>query len=127
MVPVMLQRILDLARRRPPQARHGSLRSVPLSGSALSGELAERFMDEFGEVLYNLYGSTEVAWVAIAGPEDLRDAPGTAGRAPRGTELAILGDDDRPVTAGETGRIFVRNSCSSRATPAAAPRTWSAI
>ena len=53
-------------------------------------------MDEFGDVVYNLYGSTEVAWVAIAGPKDLLDAPGTAGRPPRGTELEILGDDDRP-------------------------------
>jgi acyl-CoA synthetase (AMP-forming)/AMP-acid ligase II len=61
-------------------------------------------------VVYNLYGSTEVAWVAIAGPKDLLEAPGTAGRPPRGTEVKILGDDDRPVRQGETGRIFVRNS-----------------
>jgi fatty-acyl-CoA synthase len=81
-----------------------------VSGSALSGDLAKRFMDEFGEVVYNLYGSTEVAWVAIASPKDLREAPGTAGRPPRNTELKILGDDDRPLPTGETGRIFVRNS-----------------
>ena len=69
MVPVMLQRILDL----DDDVRRGhdtdSLRTVPVSGSALSGDLAKRFMDEFGEVVYNLYGSTEVAWVAIASPE----------------------------------------------------------
>ena len=110
MVPVMLSRILEL----DDEVRRGydvsSLRTVPVSGSALSGELAKRFMDEFGEVVYNLYGSTEVAWVAIAGPKDLLAAPGTAGRAPKGTELKILGDDDRPVRAGETGRIFVKNS-----------------
>jgi fatty-acyl-CoA synthase len=110
MVPVMLQRVLDLE----DEVRRGydtsSLRTVSVSGSALSGELARRFMDEFGEVLFNLYGSTEVAWVAIAGPADLRDAPGTAGRPPKGTELEILGEDDRPVPAGESGRIFVKNS-----------------
>ena len=110
MVPVMLQRLLEL----DDETRRGfdtdSLRIVPVSGSALSGELAHRFMDEFGEVVYNLYGSTEVAWVAIASPKDLLEAPGTAGRPPRNTELAILGDDDRPVREGETGRIFVKNS-----------------
>jgi acyl-CoA synthetase (AMP-forming)/AMP-acid ligase II len=110
MVPVMLSRILDL----DDDVRRGhdvsSLRTVPVSGSALSGDLAKRFMDEFGDVVYNLYGSTEVAWVAIAGPKDLREAPGTAGRAPAGTDLAILGDDDRPVRTGDTGRIFVKNS-----------------
>ena len=110
MVPVMLSRILDL----DDETRRGydtdSLRTVPVSGSALSGDLATRFMDEFGDVVYNLYGSTEVAWVAIAGPKDLREAPGTAGRPPAGTELAILGDDDRPLPTGDTGRIFVKNS-----------------
>jgi len=85
-------------------------RIVAVSGSALPAELATTFQDRFGDVLYNLYGSTEVAWVAVAGPKDLRDAPGTAGRAPRGTELEILGDDDRPLPTGETGRIFVKNS-----------------
>ena len=66
-------------------------------------------MDEFGDVLYNLYGSTEVAWAAIAGPTDLRRAPGTAGRPPRGTTLRILDDDGVPLPVGQTGRIFVGN------------------
>ena len=34
-------------------------------------------MDEFGEVLYNLYGSTEVSWAAIATPGS--GASGNAG------------------------------------------------
>ena len=110
MVPVMLSRIMDLDDEERRAHDTSSLRTVPVSGSALSGDLANRFMDEFGDVVYNLYGSTEVAWVAIAGPKDLREAPGTAGRPPSGTELAILGDDDRPVRTGETGRIFVKNS-----------------
>ena len=110
MVPVMLSRILDLDDETRRGYDTGSLRTVPVSGSALSGDLAKRFMDEFGEVVYNLYGSTEVAWVAIAGPKDLLEAPGTAGRPPRGTEVKILGDDDREVRTGETGRIFVKNS-----------------
>ena len=110
MVPVMLQRILDLDDDKRRAHSMESLRTVPVSGSALSGELATRFMDEFGDVLYNLYGSTEVAWVAIASPRDLREAPGTAGRPPRNTELKIFGDDEREVPEGETGRIFVYNS-----------------
>jgi acyl-CoA synthetase (AMP-forming)/AMP-acid ligase II len=87
-----------------------SLRSIPLSGSALPGELAIQFMDEFGDVLYNLYGSTEVAWATIATPEDLREAPGTAGAPPRGTVLKIFAEDsERELPQGETGRIFVGN------------------
>jgi acyl-CoA synthetase (AMP-forming)/AMP-acid ligase II len=108
-VPVMLQRMLEL----PPEtvARHdlSALRVIAASGSALPGDLALEVMDRFGDVLYNLYGSTEVAWATIAGPEDLRGAPGTAGRPPRGTVVKLLDDEGREVAPGEIGRIFVGN------------------
>ena len=61
-----------------------SLLGVCASGSALPGELALRWMNRFGDNLYNLYGSTEVAQASIATPDELRAAPGTAGRPPRG-------------------------------------------
>jgi acyl-CoA synthetase (AMP-forming)/AMP-acid ligase II len=79
------------------------------SGSALPGELATKWMDEFGDNLYNLYGSTEVSWASIATPEDMRAAPGTAGRPPRGTVIRIVDEDGKDVPSGETGRIFVGN------------------
>jgi acyl-CoA synthetase (AMP-forming)/AMP-acid ligase II len=83
---------------------------IAASGSALPGELALRAMDRFGDILYNLYGSTEVAWATVAGPADLRDAPGTAGRPPRGTVVELFDEHDKPVTGLEvTGRIFVGN------------------
>jgi acyl-CoA synthetase (AMP-forming)/AMP-acid ligase II len=108
-VPVMLQRILAL----PPEAidRYdlSSLRVIAVSGSALPGELGLRVMDRFGDVLYNLYGSTEVAWATIATPEDLRAAPGTAGRPPRGTVVKIIDEAGRELPQGRTGRIFVGN------------------
>jgi acyl-CoA synthetase (AMP-forming)/AMP-acid ligase II len=66
-------------------------------------------MDAFGDTLYNLYGSTEVAWASIATPEDMRAAPGTAGRPPRGTIVKLYDEDKREVPPGETGRIFVGN------------------
>ena len=81
----MLQRILELPNEAVARHDLSRLRVIAASGSALPGELALRVMDRFGDVLYNLYGSTEVAWATIATPEDLRAAPGTAGRPPRGT------------------------------------------
>jgi fatty-acyl-CoA synthase len=109
LVPVMLQRILDLGERAIAAYDLSSLRVIALSGSALPGELATRAMDTFGDVLYNLYGSTEVAWATIATPADLRAAPGTAGRPPLGTVVKLLDDAGNEVRAGETGRIFVGN------------------
>jgi acyl-CoA synthetase (AMP-forming)/AMP-acid ligase II len=109
-VPVMLQRILELPVETIKKYDLSALRVIAASGSALPGELAIKAMDAFGDVLYNLYGSTEVAWATIATPEDLRVAPGTAGRPPRGTIVRLYDEDDRLITkAGETGRIFVGN------------------
>jgi acyl-CoA synthetase (AMP-forming)/AMP-acid ligase II len=108
-VPVMLQRIMELGEETIGRYDLSALRIVALSGSALPGELATRAMDTFGEVLYNLYGSTEVAWATIATPADLRAAPGTAGRPPIGTVVRLLDEDGREVPRGEPGRIFVGN------------------
>jgi acyl-CoA synthetase (AMP-forming)/AMP-acid ligase II len=108
-VPVMLSRILELGPAALARYDTSSLRVIAVSGSALPGELAVRAMDAFGDVLYNLYGSTEVAWATIATPEDLRAAPGTAGRPPMGTVVKLLDPEGREVGAGQSGRIFVAN------------------
>ncbi|WGL51074.1 AMP-binding protein [Nocardioides sp. BP30] len=105
-IPVMLQRMLavdadvDLTR----------LKVVASSGSALPGDLALEWMDRFGDNLYNIYGSTEVAYASIATPEDLRAAPTSAGRPPWGTVVRILDPSGHEVPQGAPGRIFVGNS-----------------
>jgi len=111
-VPVMLQRILRLPEETLAAHDLSSLRIVSASGSALPGELATEWMDRFGDNVYNLYGSTEVAYATVATPEDLRAAPGTAGRPPRGTVVRLYDEDGREVPQGEVGRIFVGNEMS---------------
>ena len=81
-VPVMLQRILRLPDAALAGADLSGLRVVASSGSALPGDLALAWMDRFGDHLYNVYGSTEVAIAAVAGPEDLREAPAPPGGRP---------------------------------------------
>jgi fatty-acyl-CoA synthase len=106
-VPVMLQRMLELPEEVRNRYDTSSLRAVCASGSALSGQLAIRWMDEFGDNLYNMYGSTEVASATLATPKDLRRAPGTAGRPTRGSIVRLYDDRACPVLQGRTGRIFV--------------------
>jgi acyl-CoA synthetase (AMP-forming)/AMP-acid ligase II len=108
-VPVMMQRILSLPDEVKRRYDLSALEVTAASGSALPGELATKWMDEFGDNLYNLYGSTEVAWATIATPGDMRGAPGTAGRPPRGTVIRIVDEDGNDVPQGETGRIFIGN------------------
>ena len=109
-VPVMLTRMLELGPEVIARYDTSSLRIIAVSGSALPGDLALRVMDTFGDVLYNLYGTTEVAWATIASPEQLRAAPGTAGTPPHGTQVALFDDEDAQINQpGRPGRIFVRN------------------
>ncbi|MFT4010542.1 MAG: AMP-binding protein [Nocardioidaceae bacterium] len=108
-VPVMLQRILRLPEDVRVRYDLSNLKVVAASGSALPGDLAEEWMDAFGDNLYNTYGSTEVAYATIATPADMRAAPGTAGKPPLGTTVRLYEDDDSPAKPGEPGRIFVGN------------------
>ncbi|HWK26773.1 MAG TPA: AMP-binding protein [Solirubrobacter sp.] len=108
-VPVMIQRILELDDAVLDRYDLSRVRAVPVSGSALPGAISSRWMDHFGENLYNLYGSTEVAWATIATPRDLRETPGTVGRPPRGSVVKIFDTYGFPVPPGETGRIYVGN------------------
>ena len=107
-VPVMLQRILEAAPHGDSFVA-GNLRTTATSGSALSGSLAGRWMDAFGDNLHNFYGSTEVGHVALATPADLRLAAGTAGRPIPGTTVRIVDESGSDVEAGATGRIVARN------------------
>ena len=109
-IPVMLQRIMALPEETLASYDLSRVKVVAASGSALPGNLALAWMDHFGDNLYNIYGSTEVAYASIATPEDLRAAPASAGRPPHATVVRIFGEDDREVAPGETGRIFVGNS-----------------
>ncbi|MDG2308467.1 MAG: AMP-binding protein [Candidatus Binatia bacterium] len=108
-VPVMMQRILELGPDVIKKYDTSSLKIVAASGSALPGELALRWMDTFGDNVFNLYGSTEVAHASIAMPDELRSAPGTAGRPPRGVVVRLFDENGKEVPQGSTGRIFVGN------------------
>jgi acyl-CoA synthetase (AMP-forming)/AMP-acid ligase II len=108
-IPVMLQRILNLPQDVLDGHRLPTLRVTAASGSALPGDLALEWMDTFGDNLYNIYGSTEVAYASIATPRDLREAPTSAGKPPWATVVKILDPDGREVPRGGSGRIFVGN------------------
>ena len=108
-IPVMLQRILNLPQDTLDSYSLPTLEVTAASGSTLPGDLATTWMDTFGDNLYNIYGSTEVAYASIATPADLRAAPTSAGKPPWATVVKILDPLGREVPQGETGRIFVGN------------------
>jgi len=106
-VPAMLGRMVEAAPEHPTDT--SSLRIVFMAGSQLGADLCLRATAAFGPVLYNLYGSTEVAYATIGTPEELAIEPGSVGSPCPGVVVKILDDDGREVARGVTGRIFVRN------------------
>jgi len=106
-VPIMLARILELPQRVRARNALPCLRVVLSSGDRLDPSLARRFMDAYGDVLYNAYGSTEVGIGALATPVEVRNAPETVGRPVAGCPVRIFDRNGRPVGPRVTGRIFV--------------------
>ncbi|OLZ45105.1 acyl-CoA synthetase [Amycolatopsis keratiniphila] len=113
LVPTMLQRIVDLPEEIRAKYDTSSLRIIFVAGSALSPDLGNRATAAFGDVVHNLYGSTEVAVATVATPEDWRKAPGTVGRAPVGCKVALYDEKGGKITEPHvTGRVFVGSGLS---------------
>jgi acyl-CoA synthetase (AMP-forming)/AMP-acid ligase II len=109
-VPVMFDRIMELPDEVRNKYSGRSLRFASASGSRMRPEVVIKFMDQFGDVIYNNYNATEAGMIATATPHDLRAAPDTAGRPAGGTEIRILDEDFNEVPRGDVGSIYVRNS-----------------
>ena len=109
-VPVMFDRIMELPDEVRGKYSGRSLRFAAASGSRMRPEVVIKFMDQFGDVIYNNYNATEAGMIATATPQDLRAAPDTAGKPAGGTEIRILDTDFNELPTGEVGGIYVRNS-----------------
>jgi fatty-acyl-CoA synthase len=108
LVPTMLQRMLELDDEEIKKYDTRALKIIFLAGSALAPEVGNHAMELFGDVVYNLYGSTEVAVASVATPADWKKAPGTVGKVPVGCKVHIYDDDGKRITEPDvTGRIFV--------------------
>jgi fatty-acyl-CoA synthase len=108
-VPVMFDRIMDLPDDVRNRYSGRSLRFATASGSRMRPDVVIKFMDQFGDVIYNNYNATEAGMIATATPADLRAAPDTAGKAADGTEIRILDQESNEMATGEVGQIFVRS------------------
>ncbi len=106
-VPVMLSRILAAVEQLENKPDLSSLRIVFVSGSALGADLAERALKDIGPVVYNMYGSTEIAFATIAEPKHLQRNSSTVGPVVKGVKVKIFDENGNELPKGEVGRIFV--------------------
>jgi fatty-acyl-CoA synthase len=106
-VPVMLQRVLALGEEEIRGHDLSSLRIVFSAGSQLPAGVALKALGVLGDVVYNLYGSTEVSVATLATPADIRAAPTSVGKPALGARVKILDENGHEPPQGETGKIFV--------------------
>jgi acyl-CoA synthetase (AMP-forming)/AMP-acid ligase II len=106
-VPSMLQRMLA-----EPGADLSSLACVICGGAALPAQVAIETRKRLGDVLFNLYGTSEAGVAIFAAPSDLAAAPDTIGRPIWGVHVTIRDDADAPLPDGQLGRICVDSSAA---------------
>jgi len=101
-LPIQLRRLASRARQGP-----ATLRAIVSGAAPLAADLHESLVRVFGDIVYNLYGTTEAGWAAIATPADLAAAPGTVGRPPVGVRLRVRGPRGEPLRPGIVGEVHV--------------------
>lgn len=106
MVPTQFVRMLRL----PEQVRTGydlsTLKVVVHSAAPCPLEIKKQMMSWWGPVVWETYGGTEGA-ATIAKPHRWLDKPGTVGRAVRGMQVHILGDDGKELATNEIGNVYL--------------------
>jgi acyl-CoA synthetase (AMP-forming)/AMP-acid ligase II len=106
-VPVLLHRMMALPVAVRAARDTSSLRVIVSGAAPLRPDLALAVMAEFGDILFDLYGTTEAGWATLATPADLRAAPGTVGRPAHGVVVSVFDRTGTPVPPGRVGEIFL--------------------
>ena len=105
LVPTMLAMILEVP---GVETADFCLRSIAYGASSISPNLMQRAERRFGRVFSQCYGQAESPMVITClKPED-HDRIGSCGRPFMVADVAIFGDDDKPLASGETGEIVCR-------------------
>jgi len=85
-----------------------SLKLAVAGGMAVQRTVAEKWKRVTGVPIVEAYGLTETSPAVTANALDIQDWTGTIGLPIPSTLAAVLGDDDKPLPAGEVGEICIR-------------------
>jgi long-chain acyl-CoA synthetase len=108
-VPTMFLRIRSLPKHTFDSYNLSSLRTLQTGAAPVPQSLKTWIAESFGnEVLWELYGTTEVATISSMGPRDHAQRPGSSGRPLPGVELRVVDGAWRDVPLGQTGEIAVK-------------------
>ncbi|MUT66988.1 AMP-binding protein [Paenibacillus sp. NEAU-GSW1] len=108
-VPLMIERML---KQNAEDLK--SLACIASGGAELNPRLAAEVSAKLGDVLYNLYGTSEAGLNVIATPYHLKYSPSTIGKLIKGVRLYIVDRDYNRVADGTVGQFCIRNDWSMR-------------
>lgn len=98
LVPTILQRLIDTDREALTP-----LRCIITGGAPLSATLATNTLDALGDVLFNLYGTSEGGVAIMSAPSDLRRFPNSIGKPLAGVKVR---------NGGGTSQVEIRSRWS---------------
>jgi acyl-CoA synthetase (AMP-forming)/AMP-acid ligase II len=108
-VPLMLHNMLEYNAEDLK-----SLSCIASGGAQLNPKLIEETFCKLGDVLYNLYGTSEAGLNMIATPKDLKYSALTIGKKIETVKLKILDQHNAEVKIGEIGQFCIKNSWSMK-------------
>ncbi len=109
MVPIQFQRVIEAYRKRPRNVT--SMHAMMACGSPLFEQLKQEIFAVFPCGIVELYGLTE-GIITTLEPEEADGRWASVGKPLIGTDICIVGDDDKVVPDGESGEIVSRGRIS---------------
>jgi acyl-CoA synthetase (AMP-forming)/AMP-acid ligase II len=107
LVPTMVIRLLQVPESFTDKLDLTSLRTVICGAAPLFPEHKLAFLDRFGPILYEYYGSTETGINAFITSEEMRTRPASVGKALPYNDLMIVDKNGNEVPDGERGVLYI--------------------
>jgi acyl-coenzyme A synthetase/AMP-(fatty) acid ligase len=101
MVPIQFQRVLEAQTERPRDL--SSMHAMMSCGSPLHEDSSAASSSAFPCGIIELYGLTE-GIITTLDPEDAEGRWSSVGKPLIGTDILLIGDDDRPCRGGQVRR-----------------------
>ncbi|MGG1657999.1 AMP-binding protein [Brevibacillus sp. NRS-1366] len=91
-----------------------SLRCIASGGAELGPKLVAEVFSKLGNVLYNLYGTSEAGLNIIATPLDLKYSANTIGQKIKNARIHVVDPTKKKCRAGAIGEFCIKNRWSMR-------------
>lgn len=108
-VMTMFAKMLQVADESARKYDISSLRFCVQGGEPRNEPLAQRFTEQFGVAIHDIYATSECSPNFTYDPyRDAKPKPGSCGRLVEGVEARLLDADGKEVPVGTTGELVVR-------------------